>query len=66
MKYLTVKEFAAARGVSEPTVRREIRLGRLTSMMPRGMQRGMVIPETELARWRAGEGLEPYAPAGRR
>ena len=45
---LTVATFAARSGLSQSTVRRYIRAGKLPSFQPGGQHSGVLIPETLL------------------
>lgn len=50
-RYLTVHEVATRVRVSEETVRRWLRSGRLHGIMPGGTKAGYRVRETELARF---------------
>ena len=58
--YLTPAQAGERLGVSASTVRRLVREGELRAVVPRGRQRGMLIPESELARW-CWESLRDWA-----
>lgn len=52
MRYYTVKEAAEVIGKSDDTVRRLIRKGYLEARLPYGYERGMLISEEAIERWR--------------
>ena len=59
MEMLTVAQVASRLALSESTVRREIKSGRMRAVVRRGMSRGLRVSVKELDRWAREEWLRP-------